>query len=62
MINELHGEVEPCLDQYQFTYLRNRNTNDAVLTMLHLLLKHLENRATYARLLFNYFSSAFNSI
>lgn len=42
------------------TNLPNRSTNDNVSTLLHLVLKH--SSVAYARLLFNDFSSAFNSI
>lgn len=36
--------------------------SDAISTLIHFVLKHLENPAAYARLLFIDFSSAFNSI
>ncbi|KAI3374566.1 hypothetical protein L3Q82_021132 [Scortum barcoo] len=42
--------------------LRNRSTEDAVSIALHSVLSHLDNKNTYARLLFIDFSSAFNTI
>lgn len=54
--------MEPSLDQYQFAYKCNRGTNGAISRLTHLVLKHLESPASYARLLFIDFSSAFNSI
>lgn len=62
IIRELRRGVEPYLDQYQFAYKKNCGTNDAISTLMHLVLKHLERPAAYARILFIDFSSAFNSI
>lgn len=59
IIEELRTEVEPSLDQYQFAYRRNRSTNDAISTILHLVLKHLESPVAYARLFFIAFNSIF---
>ncbi len=52
----------PTLDPFQFAYRQNRSTEDAIATVLHRLLEHLEHKNTYARLLFVDFSSAFNTI
>ena len=49
-------------DPLQFAYRANRSTEDAISTVLHLTLSHLEEKNTYARLLFIDFSSAFNTI
>ncbi|KAK0146238.1 RNA-directed DNA polymerase from mobile element jockey [Merluccius polli] len=50
------------LDPHQFAYQNNRSTDDAVSTALHCVLSHLDNKNTYARLLFVDFSSAFNTV
>ncbi len=50
------------LDPLQFAYRANRSTEDAISTLLHLTLTHLENKNTYARILLMDFSSAFNTI
>ncbi len=50
------------LDPLQFAYRANRSTEDAISTLHHLTLTHLENRNTYARILLMDFSSAFNTI
>ena len=50
------------LDPYQFAYAKNRGTSDAISTLAHYVLKHLEDPDTYVRLLFVDFSSAFNTI
>ena len=62
LTEELRKEVGPRLDQYQFAYSKNRSTCDAISTLAHLTLKHLEGKEAYARLLFIDFSSAFNTI
>ncbi|KAK0134267.1 hypothetical protein N1851_030177 [Merluccius polli] len=59
---ELLVKVEPLLDPYQFTYRAKRGVQDATITLLNLLYKHLEKSGNHARLLFVDFSSAFNTI
>jgi len=62
MIDELRIDVGKNVDKYQFAYTKKRSTSDALATITHLTVKHLESPAAYARLLFVDFSSAFNSI
>ncbi len=50
------------LDPLQFAYHSNRSTEDAIAFTLHTALSHLENKNTYARMLFVHDSSAFNNI
>ena len=50
------------LDPHQFAYKKGRNTEDAILLMLHKLYHHLDTPKNYARILFIDFSSAFNTI
>ena len=59
---ELLIKVEPLLDPYQFAYRAKRGVQDATITLLNLLYKHLEKNGNHARLLFADFSSAFNTI
>ena len=54
--------LPPTLDPHQFAYRRNRSTEDAVCTVLHSALTHLDNNNTYVRMLFVDFSSAFNTV
>ena len=58
----MYDDVKDVLDQFQFTYKDKRGTDDAVNTLVHLVLKHLEQPKAYTRLLFVDFSSAFNTI
>ena len=55
-------EVKGHLDPYQFAYKEGRNVEDACIILINNILKHLEEKRTYARLLFIDFSSAFNTI
>lgn len=59
---EIVMQTEQALDPLQFSYRVHRGLNDAKITLLNLLYKHLEGSNTHARLLFINFSSAFNTI
>lgn len=50
------------LDTSQFAYKQNHSTEDAVVTLIHLILKHLDKPKTTARVLFLDFTSASNTI
>ena len=50
------------MDDLQFAYSKGLGVDDAVLTVLHTLRKHVDKLGTKARLLFADFSSAFNAI
>lgn len=59
---ELHTEVEPSLDNYQFAYTKKHSTSsDAISTIMHIVLKHQETLVAYARLVFIDLSSASSS-
>ncbi|KAF0026073.1 hypothetical protein F2P81_020810 [Scophthalmus maximus] len=62
VLAHLKNCLPPTLDSYQFAYRSNRSTEDAVSTVLHSVLTHLDNNNTYARMLFVDFSSAFNTV
>ena len=55
-------KVQHLLDPLQFAYRAGRGVEDATLTLLNLVYKHLEGNKTHARILFVDFSSAFNTI
>lgn len=50
MLESLWTDVEPQVNSYQFVYTKHGNTSDAIVTLMHLILKHLECLAAYARL------------
>ena len=62
ILRQLWAETASKQDPLQFACKQNRNTEDAVLTLLHHLYEHLDRQKTYARVLFIDFSSAFNTI
>ena len=62
VLAQLKTRLPPTLNAYQFAHCQNRSGNDAISTALHSALSHLDNGKTYVRMLFNNFSSAFNTI
>ncbi|KAI3367977.1 hypothetical protein L3Q82_026798 [Scortum barcoo] len=52
VLAHLKSCLPPTLDPHQFAYRQNRSTEDAVSIALHSVLSHLDNKNTYARLLF----------
>ena len=62
MACKLRLDVQDYLDPFQYAYRQGRETYDAVNTVVHLILKHLDKPMAYARLLFIDFSLAFNLI
>ena len=59
---ELSFRTNSLLDSLQFAYRLNWEVQDATVTVLNLILKHLQGNKNHARLLFVEFSSAFNTI
>ena len=59
---EILRNTVSAIDQLQFAYRPKRGVEDATVTLLNLLFKHLEGSGCHARLLFIDFSSAFNTI
>ena len=49
-------------DPHQFAYRPNRSTEDAISTTLHSIITHLDQKVTFARILYIDFSSAFNTV
>ncbi|XP_073780295.1 uncharacterized protein [Danio rerio] len=62
VLAHLKDSLPPTLDPHQFAYRGNRSTDDAVSIALHSVLTHLDNKNTYARMLFVDFSSAFITV
>ncbi|KAK3505948.1 hypothetical protein QTP70_003394, partial [Hemibagrus guttatus] len=61
-MRHIKTQLPPSLDPLPFANHPNRSTDDAITTILHLSLTHLDNKDTYLRMLFIDFSSAFNTI
>ncbi|KAK1796807.1 hypothetical protein P4O66_000875 [Electrophorus voltai] len=62
VMRHIKTQLPPSLDPLQFAYRSNRSTDDAISTILHLALTHLDKKGTYVRMPFIDFSSAFNTI
>jgi hypothetical protein len=62
LLKHLRAETAAHQDPLQLAYSQGRNTQDAILTLLHNLYEHLDQPRSYARLLFVDFSSAFNTL
>ena len=58
----LKSEVNSEIDPLQFDYRQGRSTDDAINSLTHLTLKHLEDPKANEGLLFIDFSSAFNKL
>lgn len=56
------SKTQHLLDPLQFAFQESRGVEDAIATLLHLLLSHLEKPKAHAKILFADFSSAFNTI
>ena len=54
--------IRHLLDPLQFAYRSERGTDDAILSLLHLVYMHLEGSKTHVPIRFADFSSAFNTI
>ncbi len=54
--------IDVTVDSHQYAYKKNRSTDDAISSVVHTALTHLECRNSNVRLLFLDFSSAFNTI
>jgi len=51
IVDILKNEVASCLDPSQFAYRAARSTEDAVVSVVHLISKHLQEPKAYARVL-----------
>lgn len=58
----VRDSIDVTVDPHQYVYRKNRSTEDAVSSVVHTTLAHLENKDSYVRLLFVDFASAFNTI
>ncbi len=62
VLGHLKDITGPSLDPLQFAYKANRSVDNAVNMGLHCFLQHLDRSGAYAKILFEDFSSAFNTI
>ncbi len=62
IVNLMKPGLSPFLDPLQYAYRQGRSTEDAIVSVTHLVSKHLEKPKAYARILFADFSSAFDTV
>ena len=62
VLRQIMVHTESKLDEYQFAYRHGKSVEDAVLTLLHRIYKHVDQLNSYVRILFIDYSSAFNTI
>lgn len=60
MVQQLTKSVDDKLDIFQFAHKRNCSTEDAVVTLIHLISNHLDKFYSTTRALFTDFMSVFN--
>ncbi len=58
----IKDSIDVTVDSHQYAYKKKRSTDDAISSVVHTALTHLECRNSNVRLLFLDFSSAFNTI
>ena len=62
MCNQLTASVVDRMDPLQFAYRAKRGVEDATLTFLDLVSRHIDTSDSFVRMLLMDFSSAFNTI
>ena len=62
VLRKLKEDSKRELEPFQFAYRQNRGVEDAVLTLIHETHSHINNKGSYARILYVDFSSAFNTV
>ncbi|GAA6231470.1 uncharacterized protein LOC109141784 [Lates japonicus] len=62
VMTRIKDSIDVTVDPHQYAYRKNRSTEDAISSVVHTTLTHLENKDSYVRLLFVDFTSAFNTI
>uniref|UniRef100_A0AAR2JX07 Reverse transcriptase domain-containing protein n=1 Tax=Pygocentrus nattereri TaxID=42514 RepID=A0AAR2JX07_PYGNA len=58
----IKATINVTVDPHQYAYRRNRSTEDAISSVVHTALTHLEQKDSYVRMLFVDFTSAFNTM
>lgn len=62
VLPHIQSSIPDSIDPLQYAYRPNRSTSDAIASVLHESLSHLENKDSYVRILFIDYSSAFNTV
>ncbi|KAI4881461.1 hypothetical protein NFI96_000613 [Prochilodus magdalenae] len=62
VMTHIKATIDVTVDLHQYAYRRNRSTDDAISSVVHTALTHLEQKDSYVRMLFVDFTSAFNTM
>ncbi|KAI4873592.1 hypothetical protein NFI96_002438 [Prochilodus magdalenae] len=63
VMTHIKATIDVTVDPHQYAYRRNRSTDDdAISSVVHTALTHLEQKDSYVRMLFVDFTSAFNTM
>uniref|UniRef100_A0A3B1IEK6 Reverse transcriptase domain-containing protein n=1 Tax=Astyanax mexicanus TaxID=7994 RepID=A0A3B1IEK6_ASTMX len=58
----IKATINITVDPHQYAYRKNQSTEDAISSVVHTALTHLEQKDSYVRMLFVDFTSAFNTM
>ncbi|KAI4888731.1 hypothetical protein NFI96_022238, partial [Prochilodus magdalenae] len=62
VMTQIKATIDITVEPHQYTYRKNRSTDDAISSVVHTTLTHLEQRDSYVRMLFVDFTSTFNTM
>ncbi|KAI4893078.1 hypothetical protein NFI96_011541 [Prochilodus magdalenae] len=62
VMTHIKATIDVTVDLHQYAYRRNRSTDDAISSVVHTALTHLEQKDSYVRMLFVDYTSAFNTM
>ncbi|KAI4876081.1 hypothetical protein NFI96_005743 [Prochilodus magdalenae] len=62
VMTHIKATIDVTVDPHQYAYRKNRSTDDAISSVVHTALTHLEQKDSYVRMLFVDFTSAFNTM
>ncbi|KAI4889623.1 hypothetical protein NFI96_008800, partial [Prochilodus magdalenae] len=62
VMTHIKATIDVTVDPHQYAYRRNRSTDDAISSVVHTALTHLEQKNSYVHILFVDFTSAFNTM
>ncbi|KAI4882981.1 hypothetical protein NFI96_015780 [Prochilodus magdalenae] len=62
VMTHIKATIDVTVDPHQYAYRKNRSRDDAISSVVHTALTHLEQKNFYVRMLFVDFTSAFNTM
>ncbi|KAI4876536.1 hypothetical protein NFI96_002224 [Prochilodus magdalenae] len=62
VMTHIKATIDVTVDPHQYAYRKNQSTDDAISSLVHTALTHLEQKDSYVRMLFVDFTSVFNTM